>query len=472
MAKICLICEGSYPYIVGGVSSWIQDLVSTNSDHEFIIMCIIPNEDFIKIKYEIPKNVVQIVNIVLNIEYDPSEFKILKNNFKITKEIQEKIFKLLDFKNITSKEMFDILDFINKISVENPLEFFNTEKVWKVLERYYREKYPNVSMKTFYWTYRNIILNILALSRIEIPKADIYHPVATGYSGFIAAFAKHKNNSKVLLTEHGIYPREREEEVLSSTWIEKDFKGIWVDYFYFLSRVAYDYSDIIISLFEYNKELQIEGFAEREKCIVVPNGINTKIYSTIDKEKRDKFIVGSILRVVPIKDVKMMLKAFKVVIEKIKNIQFYLVGSTDEDEEYYHECLDLSKQLGLEEYVIFTGRRDVKDYYKFIDILLLTSLSEGQPLSILEGLAAGIPFIATDVGNCREILIGKKDIGEAGVIVPPTDYIQLGEEIIKLCYNEERRKIMGINGEKIVNKYYTKEYYIGEYRKIYEKLSK
>lgn len=471
MAKIFLICEGSYPYIVGGVSSWVQDLVSTNSDHEFIIMCIIPNEDFIKVKYEIPKNVIQIVNIILNIEYNPSELKILRNNSKITKEIQDKIFKLLDYKNIASKDMFEILDSINEISVGNPLEFFNTEKVWEILESYYKEKYPTVSMKTFYWTYRNIILNILALSRIEIPKADIYHPVATGYSGFIAAFAKHKNNSKVLLTEHGIYPREREEEVLSSTWIEKDFKGIWVDYFYFLSRVAYDYSDIIISLFEYNKELQIEGLAKREKCIVIPNGVNAEMYSAIKREKKDKFIVGSILRVVPIKDVKMMLKAFKVVIEKIQNIQFYLVGSTDEDESYYFECVELVKQLELEDYVVFTGRRDVKDYYKFIDILLLTSLSEGQPLSILEGLAAGIPFIATDVGNCREVLIGKRDIGESGVIVPPTDYTQLGEEIIKLYHNEERRKIMGINGKKIVNRYYTKEYYIGEYRKIYESLS-
>ena len=113
---------------------------------------------------------------------------------------------------------------------------------------------------------------------------------------------------------------------------------------------------------------------------------------------------------------------------------------------------------------------DVKEYYSFLDLLLLTSISEGQPLSILEGLASGIPFIATDVGNCREILNGWTDVGKAGVIIPPTSYTDLGKELIKLYQNKNRLKEYAENGKIIVKKYYTKDFYINRYKEIYKKL--
>ena len=119
----------------------------------------------------------------------------------------------------------------------------------------------------------------------------------------------HQKKGKFLLTEHGIYPREREEEVLASSWIDADFKSIWIDYFYYLSKLAYQYCDKIISLFEYNRNIQIEYGAPEEKTIVIPNGVDEKKYGSIVRNKRKGFHVGSILRVVPIKDVKMMIKA-------------------------------------------------------------------------------------------------------------------------------------------------------------------
>lgn len=96
------------------------------------------------------------------------------------------------------------------------------------------------------------------------------------------------------------------------------------------------------------------------------------------------------------------------VIDKMPDAKLWIIGPTDEDEEYFEECKDLVENLDMEKYITFTGRVDVREYYSFLDLLLLTSISEGQPLSILEGLSSGIPFIATDVGNCCEILQGKR----------------------------------------------------------------
>ena len=84
------------------------------------------------------------------------------------------------------------------------------------------------------------------------------------------------------------------------------------------------------------------------------------------------------------------------------------MGPTDEDEKYARECFELVDMLGVKD-VEFTGRVDVRNYLGKMDFTLLTSISEGQPLTILESYAAHCPVIATDVGNCQELIYGPTD---------------------------------------------------------------
>lgn len=91
------------------------------------------------------------------------------------------------------------------------------------------------------------------------------------------------------------------------------------------------------------------------------------------------------------------------------------MGPTDEDKKYAQECFDLVKALNVSD-VEFTGRINVRDYLGKMDFTLLTSISEGQPLTILESFAAHKPVVATDVGNCRELLFGVNDgFGDSGI---------------------------------------------------------
>lgn len=470
MAVICFICEGSYPYIIGGVSSWVHELILSNPEHFFKILCIIPNKKFAKVKYNVPKNVLEIKNIYMDPYLDFSYLKVLKDNLKENKEKEKSIEELLYFQVNKKKEKLEKLENIFSREIGTPLEIILSKEYWNVLLKYYRKKHFEGNFSVYYWTYRNIILNLLKIGREKIPKANIYHSVTTGYAGFLGAIIAHQKKGKFLLTEHGIYPREREEEILASNWIDNDFKNIWIDYFYYLSKLAYQYCDRIIALFEYNRQIQIEYGAQEEKTMVIPNGVDEEKYSSVIREKRKGFNVGSVLRVVPIKDVKMMIKGFKIASDKIPDMTLWLIGPVDEDEGYYKECVQLVENLGLKDKVIFTGMANVMEYYTFLDLLLLTSISEGQPLSILEGLASGIPFVATDVGNCREILIGKTDIGEAGVVIPPTSYTALAEVLIKLYDEPDRLKEFSENGKKIIRKYYSKKSFIENYKKIYDKL--
>ena len=113
------------------------------------------------------------------------------------------------------------------------------------------------------------------------------------------------------------------------------------------------------------------------------------------------------LRVAPIKDVKTMIQAFAFAKEKVPNLKLWIMGPTDEDKKYAQECFDLVKALNVSD-VEFTGRINVRDYLGKMDFTLLTSISEGQPLTILESFAAHKPVVATDVGNCRELLFGSE----------------------------------------------------------------
>ena len=78
-------------------------------------------------------------------------------------------------------------------------------------------------------------------------------------------------------------------------------------------------------------------------------------------------------------------------------------------------CADLASRLGLDGLVTFTGETDPAPWFARLDVLALTSLSEAQPLVALEAMAAGVPVVATDVGGCREA------IADAGLLTPAGD---------------------------------------------------
>ena len=86
MATICFVCEGAYPYVVGGVSAWVHELITSNPQHDFKILCIIPDEKFAKLKYQIPKNVVEIKNIFMDSSLDFSYSSFIKAGLQENEE--------------------------------------------------------------------------------------------------------------------------------------------------------------------------------------------------------------------------------------------------------------------------------------------------------------------------------------------------------------------------------------------------
>ncbi|NLK72734.1 MAG: GT4 family glycosyltransferase PelF [Clostridiales bacterium] len=464
--RICIFSEGSFPYTLGGVSSWINTLIKECPEHEFIIFSINTDSKLKgNYKYAIPDNVVSIYDVFLNDIVLSEKSKGKRYSFN-----EHETEALTDLIKSDHTDWATIFNLFRRLKNENVASIFMSKNFFDIVRQIYIEKYPYTPFTEFIWTMRSVYLVLFGIIRYDVPPADIYHSVSTGYSGIMASNAKLLYNKPLIISEHGIYTREREEELIKADWVKGYYKDIWIKFFYNLSNCAYSYADTVTSLFNKNKELQIELGCPEDKIQIIPNGIDVNNFSDLpEKEEKDCICIGAIVRVVPIKDIKTMLLAFKHVATEITNTKFFIMGPAEEDKEYAEECYKMAKDLQLNN-IIFTGAVDIMEYIGKMDVLVLTSISEGQPLTVLEGMAAKKPHVCTNVGDCKDLLYGMNDVyGQAGYIDYVLNYKGIAEKIIKLCKDPDLRKEFGYNGFNRVSNLYKKETFIAGYKELYNK---
>ena len=241
-----------------------------------------------------------------------------------------------------------------------------------------------------------------------------------------------------------------------------------------LSDLAYDRSFRVTSLFTRAMYTQIDMGCAAEKCRVIENGISYERLCDIPLKEDDGMVdIGAVVRLAPIKDIKTMIYAFFELCARCDNVRLHIMGGVD-DQEYADECYALVKQLGLEEKIIFTGRVNIIEYFEKLDFTLLTSISEGQPLSVLESFAARRPAVTTDVGCCSELLNGKPGdtLGKAGFYAPPMQREKLADAMELLCESRELRLKMGEIGQKRVYENFRYIIMLTKYRDLYKEVEK
>lgn len=401
--RVCLILEGTYPYVAGGVSAWAHDLIRQLPDTEFVLLTLSPRGDQQPV-YEVPPNVVAMTDHILQLHGDelvvqgtdeaPGRLQALKN-FVAGKAHRDVEMLLTDLEMAAQ---------LNPLAGSRGGARSTMRDFWHVIMKRYEEQNPFYGLGEYFWTWFNSRAMLLALLRITIPEADIYHTLCTGYAGFVGSIARAMTGKPLILTEHGIYHRERSIEIDGSTALRGNQRDQWKTLFFALSRLSYSASDQVITLFEANRQLELRLGAPPEISRVIPNGIDLPRYRAVQREDRQGFHVGLVGRVVPIKDIKTFIVAAQTVRQTIPDAQFYCIGPMEESPEYVDECRDLVRALGIESCFTFTGRQDVREYYSFLDVVVLSSLSEAQPLVILEALAAGVPVVSTRVGDVPGLL--------------------------------------------------------------------
>jgi len=270
------------------------------------------------------------------------------------------------------------------------------------------------------------IVDILSEHRI-----DVLHTHG-GVAGFYGRWAAHKNRIPVIVhTLHGIHYLHYRNFVLKSIYI-------------FLEKWFSRFTDAVIYVCDSDKDLGKKyGLVPERKSAVIRNGID---FSHFEKTRRNlseevdwgeelgidlsRPIVGTVARLHRQKGIPYLLEAARLLSQEIPGIQFLIVGGGP----WKNRLKDQKNRLGLEKEVHFLGeRKEIPQILSLFDVVVLPSLWEGLPYSLLEAGALRKPVVATDVNGVKEIITD----GKTGILVPPKSPKRLAEALRQLIENRD-----------------------------------
>lgn len=251
--------------------------------------------------------------------------------------------------------------------------------------------------------------------------------------------------------------------------LEGYFGKVTTTFFLWIERILAKFTDRIVVVSQRIKEDLLKlGIGEPEKIMVVPLGLELeKFLHILPPDNADSTLkIGIIGRLAPIKNHRMFLEAARKIKDgrKIK-IKFFIIG----DGELRKKLEDYARDAGMQNDVIFMGwQNDLVQDYQNLDIVVLSSLNEGTPVSIIEAMAAARPVIATDVGGVRDLL----GDNERGILIKPKDAQALADAIAGLTDNPSQRIELGNLGRSFVKDRFNKERLIKDMELLYNNLLK
>ncbi len=483
-ADVCLILEGTYPFVRGGVAAWTHELIQQQAHLRFHIVSILPRDERPEQKYELPKNVTGLT--VIHLQDFPK-------GSPLASTTAERMFDAIrsPLERITTTRKANLNDFralVQALSGHGKLgedALINSEPAFNLISDMYLDGFEESSMLDYFWSWRALVGGLYSLINVPLPDARVYHAMSTGYAGMLLARAKVEKNRPCIITEHGIYTNERRIEIALADWLtetasktlsidrtKSNLRDFWIDTFTNYSRIAYEAADRIVTLFAGNAEAQLVDGAEPAKMRIIPNGVDIQRFGSIQRKAHERPTVALIGRVVPIKDIKSFLRALVSVREQLPDVRGYIVGPMDEDPAYVQECQALVEYFDLGQHVTFTGQVRIDEYLPEIDAIVISSISEAQPLVILEAGACGIPTVATDVGACREIIEGRSNedphLGHGGIVVPLGSPQSLATGLIRLLTDRDLYTRSSRTIAERIAVYYNKNDQVAAYKALYD----
>ncbi|WP_162820755.1 GT4 family glycosyltransferase PelF [Microvirga calopogonii] len=482
-ADVCLIVEGAYPFVAGGVSSWMHDLIQAQSHLTFHLLVLSADDSPKKSRFTLPPNVIGMSEIALQQATD--RIPIISGNQDLSHDLERPLTRLLESGGLSDFQRLLTVLRAHGPDVSRSL-LLNTEAVFAMVERMYEHSTPGSSFINYFWSWRALAGGLFSVLLGELPPARIYHAISTGYAGIAMARAALTTGRPGILTEHGIYTNERRVEIAMADWLSdqvpssldiegrrRDLRDVWISAFSGYARTCYEACSRITTLYTGNQILQLRDGAPPEKLQIIPNGVDYDGFAKVARDPTPRRpTVALIGRVVPIKDVKTFIRAAAILRDIVQDVRVLLLGPTDEDPEYFRECQQMVSHLGLEGTFEFLGRVKLQEYLGRVDAIALTSISEAQPLVLLEAGAAGVPSVATDVGSCREIIHGRADempnLGPGGFVTPLSNPLATAKGLSQLLLAHDLRQRYGEAIRARTERYYNKRVVDGLYRDLYQ----
>lgn len=287
---------------------------------------------------------------------------------------------------------------------------------------------------------------------LNIEKPDIIHS-HLGRADIFSAFCKNKN-SKLITTFHSIRTNYNlftrfgylitDKNVDLRTSVSKSVENSWYKDGHLKSRHKVIYNPINLNRLKTNVDLKED-------------------YLSDFKINQNDFILLNIGRLIPAKGQIYLIRAMEKVIKHNQNIKLMIAGAGKLKVKLKKEI----NNLNLKNNVYLLGfRSDISELLKLSDVLVNTSEYEGNPISVLEGMAAQKPVLGSDIASIREIITN----GEEGVLVKYNNPEKISEKILLLYKNKKLRNKIAINGYIKAKKLFSSKKIANDYNELYEEI--
>jgi len=234
------------------------------------------------------------------------------------------------------------------------------------------------------------------------------------------------------------------------------------------------WTDQIITVSEsVRQEIAEYDIAPLGKIKVVPLGFDLRAFFDC-AERRGPFrkeigvppdvpLIGTIGRVVPIKNHRLFLDAAKLVLNAIPEARFVVVG----DGLIRPDLESYARTRGIAARVVFAGwRRDLPNIYADLDVVVISSINEGTPISAIEAMAAERPVVATRVGGVPDIVLD----GRTGALVPLGDATAMADAVVHCLRDPGWARQIGEAGRALVTRNFTTQRLVADMEKLYTTL--
>ena len=502
---VAIVMESTYPYLKGGVSAVVHDIITGNPDLTFGIIHITWDSHApLKDLYGMPDNVAWVRVLYLSMEEHQEDFlrarpRDLRMNRRQRRELSRRILGALLAlaQDGQTEPLWDL--------ISEGLSASRRYPVWAILgTREFMEAYHDMmpdlgmSMTDIFWCLRDFFSLAYAVLAEPVPRAQVYHAHTTGYAMLLGVNAAREHGTKVLLTEHNLYVRDTVNTLLErrldlnirlTDYRTFDVTGrerMWMAWWLEMGRLCYPYAYASTYLYPRAITEANELGGDAGRAIVIPNGIVTSEFDAsyaarlaaieeIKKEGADKHLwkLVYIARVVPIKGLLDMIDSVRLMVDRGLNIHLDVCGPTEHMPSYFEQCLTRIVEQGLESVITIRGTVKVRELLPEFDLFVLPSYNEGLPVVSLETMGAGIPTVSTDVGAVRSVVedLIVTDEGETwdpcGIIIEPGDPAVMADKVQEVISDVDLYERLSLNARGRVEAAYDLVKVNASYNKIY-----
>ncbi|MBS1815514.1 MAG: glycosyltransferase [Acidobacteria bacterium] len=246
-------------------------------------------------------------------------------------------------------------------------------------------------------------------------KPDVVHMHNVAPTLQAAPGARLADASCVIATRHSLVspPYNRAEEIKFSS-----FSWLWLDWIVGICEITC-------------QNLRHAPLARRNRIMRVYNGTNP-IAGARSEFETNRFNLLFVGRLAAIKDLPTLLHAVALATTRVPHLHLSIVGDGPVRLHLEH----LANELGISERVTFFGQQmDTGPFFHSADAFVMSSVSEGLPMSLLQAMSAGLPAVLTDVGGMREVL----QRSQSGLLAPVGNSALMAEAIVELATNDALR---------------------------------